>query len=190
MTDDAEEKVKKGIESNKRWIAFWIVALSVIIVFVGWAAIGQHRSDTNEGPKTTQVKSLTCKSDDSLYPFFTFDDSDRRELKTIVTFIGDDVGSISLQQMLYYTDAGLIPKSESENHAAMNNSFSRDGMAVDALDATYAVLSNGLKFSIYSKFDKLNDNEMKYFLLDNLDEYDYNKIKEAYTDLGLNCGNN
>ena len=190
MTDDAEEKVKKGIESNKRWIAFWIVALSVIIVFVGWAAIGQHRSDTDEGPKTTHVKSLTCKSDDFLYPFFTFDSSDRRELKTIVTFMGDDVRSISLQQMLYYSNEELIAKSESENHATMNNSFSRDGMAVDALDATYAVLSSGMRFNIYGSFDKLSNNEMKYFLLDNLDGYDYNKIEEAYTDLGLNCGNN
>ena len=183
----AQKRVKKAVKSNSRWIVFWIVAFAVASIIITVSIFSQKREDDNEGATITVIKAVTCKSDDYFYPLFSHDEATKKELRIIVTFNGDDVRSLSLQQMLYYDDKDLAVKSEAENHAAINGHFGEDGMEADALGASFAVMGEGVRYGIYATYDELGMKGKKYFLLDKAKDYDFNSIKDAYTGLGLEC---
>ena len=44
-----------------------------------------------------------------------------------------------------------------------------------------------MRFGIYGERDNIGNIGMQYFLLENIDEYDYKQIKQAYENLGMIC---
>lgn len=184
---EAEKKVEKGVKSNKRWVVFWCAVLVVVLVIVCVAFSSQRRVTTGENPETTHVDALTCRSEDYLYPFLAYDESDSKEFRIVVTFNGDKFRSVSLQQNLYYSSEEEITKSETENHAAMNESFMRDGLIADAVNATYAKLQEGMRFGLYGVYEQMKSKEMKYLLIDGARGYSYDALKQQYEEIGLKC---
>ena len=182
-----EEKIEKRVESNRRWVGIWAVVFAVIAIIIGVSVFSLTRLDSGEEIGSLQVNALTCKSNDYLYPFFVFDNSDSKEFKLIVTFVNDEARSLSLQQWLNYSNKEIISKSETMNHAVMNKLFEADGMEPDSLGASYSSMHDGVRMGLYSEFKKVGAVGMKYFLLDNVGQYDYNGIKQAYVNLGLSC---
>ena len=187
--DDVEKKkrIKKAIKSNERWIMVWIMLFSGLAGWLVWMILSQNHSYVSKEPEVMTVKSLTCTSDSYLYPLFLYDESDKKDFKIIVSFAGDEIRTISLQEKLYYGDKSKIIASESVNHAEMNNSFGRDGLQADALGASYSEMDDGLRFGLYENYNKLDEKSIKYFLLDEKKQFDYNGIKKAYEELGLEC---
>ena len=138
--------------------------------------LSQKQTSSGGGTEIVKIKSLTCKTDNYLYPLLKFDESDKKELKIVATFGESDLKSISLQQTLYYSDADLVSRSEGENHAAMNVSFAENALGADALGANYAKLSNAMVFGLYAVGDEMNETAMRYFLLDGADKKDENDV--------------
>lgn len=189
------------------WSLFFAVVAFVLIA----SLLSQRQTSSGGGTEIVKIKSLTCKTDNYLYPFLKFDESDKKELKIVATFGENDLKSISLQQTLYYNDVNLVSQSEGENHAAMNVGFAENGLGADALGANYAKLSNAMVFGLYAVGDEMNETAMKYFLLDGAkkkDENDvgvetgggneangidktvvkdYNETKQIYEELGMSC---
>lgn len=188
MVDEkAKKKIEKGIKSNGRWVIFWSIVFAIAAVVIIVSIFSQVRFDTGGEAKVTEIRALVCKSDDYFYPLLSYDESISKEFKIITTFAGDEVRSMSLQQMLYYDNNEQITMSEAENHAEMNKQFGQDGLPADALDASFAMIDNGLRVGLYSTYDRLGANSMKYFLLKETRDYDYSSIKDYYTELGLKC---
>lgn len=186
----SDDMIERGIRSNRRFIYFWIFIFIMIFSIIAGVLLGQTRVDKKGETKTMKVKALTCKSDHFFYPFLEFDETTKKEFKIITTFTEKSVRSISLQQMLYYENEEKVKESEARNHAAMNIQYGEDGMEADALGASYARLSNGLRFGLFSNFEKLNEKEYKYYLLEGISSLSYEGIKQAYEKLGLECNDN
>lgn len=180
-------KLKKKYKSNKRWILFWAIAFALLAIVIAIPVITQTRTDTDAGERVTEIRALTCRTAGQLYPYFTYDNSTKKDLKIIVTFADDDVRSLSLQQTLYYPDEEMKVKSEAENHASVNKQFGTDSMQADALGATYAITSDGVRFGLYITSDQLNSKSAKYFLIDEATKHDYNNIRQALVAQGLEC---
>lgn len=188
--EDKRKKIKKGIKSNERWVIFWVIVFFLVAVGIAWSIVSQRQITRDSGGTIAKVDSLTCKSNDFLYPFFEYNASDQKEFKIITTFANGTIRSISLQQMLYYSDESLAKQSETENHSAMNLQFKKDGMEADSLDASYSLMRDGLRFSIYTTADNLVGAAAKYFLLDNVSGNNLDAVKQAYEAMGFECTSN
>ena len=187
MDKDLKKKLDRRVESNRRWIGFWALVFAVVAILLYISIFSQSRVDIGSEDKVMEVKALTCESDDYFYPFFIVDESDDKNMKIIVTFMGEKIRSISLQQMLTYEGLEASTGSEAVNHSSLNEQFGADGKDADSFEASFSAMSSGLRFGIRSDFDKLNSGDMKYFLLDSVVDYDYNRIKQAYEKQGFVC---
>ncbi|MBP5513154.1 hypothetical protein J6X73_03295 [Candidatus Saccharibacteria bacterium] len=169
----------------------WILVVSLffacvaIVLFL--SITGQRKTTLGSNGEVEHVRSLTCESDDFLYPYLKFDESDKKEFRIIVTFNGDEIRAISLQQMLYYNSDELIVGSEAENHAAINLSFAGDGLMADAFRANFAKLSDGLRISLYGMGEQMGNEFKKYFLLDTVNDANHENILQNYEAMGLKC---
>lgn len=172
---------------NRFWVLVWSIFLLAVAVVVVVAMMSQRQTKSGSNPEEVKVQSLTCESDNVIYPFLKYDNSVQKNLKIIATFDGDKIDTISLTQMLYYADEETVIQSEGENHAGMNMSFGENGLEADALEANYAKLKDGLRFGIYGVYDKMTEAEMQYFLLNNGKERTYNDVKLTYEGLGMIC---
>lgn len=179
--------MERGIRFNKFWIFVWGIFFMIVIIIAVTALFSQKQTTTGSNPGETAVKSLTCESDSYYYPFFKYDNSTKKHFKIVATFSDQAFRTISLQQMLYYNDEEETKNSEALNHAAMNISFSERGMDADALGANYAMLKEGLRFSLYGEYEHMKTNEVDYFLLGESNSYDYEYLKSTYEGLGMKC---
>lgn len=173
---------------NRFLILVWGLVFSVVVVILLASFFSQNKFESGSRTEVIkQTRSLTCESDQYLYPFFEFDESDRKELKIVVTFDDEMFKVISLQQTLYYSDPELIVQSEAMNHAGLNVSFGENGLETDTFEANYAVLEDAMRFGIYGERNSIKDVGMQYFLLEGVDEYDLEHFRQAYENLGMVC---
>lgn len=181
------DKIERLEKTNKIWVLIWSLFFWVIIVvlLISVFSVQQTESGTVVENKTTQT--VTCESNTMEYPFFSFDESSRKSLRILAVMNEDTLQTISLQYMLYYDNDELIEKSESLNHAAMNMEFGRKGLASDAIGATYAKLSDGLRFNLYQTTENMVDAEKEYLLLDGISDYSTANLIQMYSSLGMNC---
>ncbi len=178
---------EKGIKSNRFWVLVWGIFFAIIAFLIFVSLFSLRKEKSGENLEAVHIKSLTCTADDFLYPFLVFDNTNKKDFKVVATFDGDKIKSVSLQQMLYYDDLDLTKQSEGENHAAMNLSFSENGLGADALEANYAKLRDGIKISFYGTYEKDGETGMKYFLLNKVKELSYENVKQEYEKLGMDC---
>ena len=181
--------MNKGKEILNRFlILVWGLIFAVVVIILLASFFSQNKIENGSRTEIIeQTKSLTCESNQYLYPFLKFDESDRKELKIVVTFNDDTFKVISLQQTLYYSDPELVMQSEAMNHAGLNVSFGENGLETDAFEANYAMLEDAMRFGIYGERNSVDDVGMQYFLLETIDKYDYEQIRNAYENLGLIC---
>ena len=181
------DRITRTEKSNRFLVLIWSVFFGVISMGLAVSIFSQRETKSGSNEDEVHVKSITCQSDDFIYPFFKDDEIVDEEFKIIVIFDGEIPRTLSLQQVLYYNDIESIKRSEAENHAIMNNSFDNDGLGADAVNATYSLLSNGMRFGLYGVYEKMSEIEMKYFLLEGVEQYDSETLKSAYEKMGLRC---
>lgn len=167
-----------------------LLIITAVILIVCFLLSGKETVSGQwlDGESTT---SLTCEGKNIDYAFFAYDNADKKETKINATFDGsDNLNSISLRQTMYYDDLAKINASETNNHAAMNISFSESGLNADAFNATYTMASDSLKMTLYTTSEKLKtSNGEKYFLLSPTDKTTptSTKIKKSYESQGFVC---
>lgn len=179
--------VERHIRANRFWVLVWSIFFAIFAIVITISLASQRGVKRGENPDAVYLSSLTCESDEYVYPFLVFNESVRSELRIIAVFGDNEFKTISLQQMLYYDDDESIKASEASNHAAMNISFGDNGLEADALGANFARIQGGMRFGLYETRDKIDDEYMQYFLLDRVDGYDYEHIRQAYEELGMIC---
>lgn len=189
-----EEKspTKKKKKSKTNWPATigitLVLMVAAIAVCVTLSMQGKTKvTDNTAGPETSEA--LTCEVEGVVYPFFKYDESEKKTTKINAIFQDGVMSTISLIYSLYYNNSEQIVKSEAENHAALNLKMQNEGLGPDAFDANYAKLKDRLKLSLYAEAKKLNINTVKYFELDWVESGKYNMatVQANYEDRGFKC---
>ncbi|MBR3248735.1 hypothetical protein IKF89_01760 [Candidatus Saccharibacteria bacterium] len=177
---------------EKTWLVvagMTLIIIAIVLIFYFW--LRGETKVTGEWAGAQATKSLTCEGEGIEYPIFTYDNTVKKTTKINAVFTEtDNLDMISLRQAMYYNDSNAINASEVYNHAAMNLSFADSGMNPDALNASYAVLPDGMKMTLYASSSQLGSPAMKYFLLGNLSNstnYTLSEIQAIYEKLGLTC---
>lgn len=180
---------------KKDWL---IIAGLMLILTAGILVIiffsREEARVTKEWSVTKSTETITCESNEVVYPIYKYNNTNNRFLKIITTFTNDALDNISLTYQLKYNDLALAEKSDAENQAAMNISFGADSLGAFAFDAKYSNVDGLFQMTLYAKSEKLDDRALKYFMLDGLDNgevdaktYTRDSILKVYSDRGLNC---
>lgn len=183
--------MKKTTTKTLGLILVIVAVVGFIIVVLLYLMHGNIVTTNNE---ITSISSrlLSCVSDEVPYPVFTYDNSDKKELKVDLIFAGDRLKTIALNYTLYYGSKEAIMSSEAVNHADMNLSFYGNGLGSDALNAKYTKLSDGLRFSLYAHGVDVNAAIARYFMLSRIDDNDdlpniMEWYQKKYEEQGLVC---
>ena len=177
----------KLAKSNLVWVIIGSLLLMALLILLIISLVSTHKNETTGEKDIKIVQSLTCESDEFVYPFFEYDGSTSKEFKIIITFEDEKIHSLSLRYILYYDDEESINYNDNFNHAAMNLSFYERGLDSDAINATYSRLSDAYKMNLYEDAANLTEPEKEYFLLDGISEYNTTTISHQYNQLGLDC---
>lgn len=182
---------------NKRRINTCLVVTSIILICVAVVCLilffTQGKTTVTGGYDGTAVQErLICESHITGYPLFTYDNSSSKVMKVTGTFQDDKLQSIALTYKLSYDSSDEIKKSESVNHGALGTLMQDEGLGVDAFQATYSKLKDGLQLSLYASGSEINDKALKYFMLEDLTSGSYSKdrITKIYASKGLDCQKN
>ena len=192
MQEEVPKRVKKAGINWPMLVGFGLVLIAVVIVIY---ILTQGETKIISGKDSEKTRSITCVSNEMSYQFFRYDNSNSKEMVIRGVFGSEELSSISLDYMLYYSDAADITKSEAENHAAMNLKFQDESLGPDALDAKYTELADGMKMSLYAKRSEINNLTSKYFYLPYMitgEDEDYNiyslsYVEDLYQKMGFNC---
>ena len=144
------------------------VALCTVIIAIAFLIARSLNGETTISETDAQsVNSqiLTCSSSTKEYPFFSYDNSDKKDLEIDLRFVNDILQSASLKYTLYYGDSEEISKSSAHNHAAMDKSFYADGLEANSFEAYYSELSNAMRMTLYADKNDFDRTAAKYFML-------------------------
>lgn len=180
---------------KKANLSSWLVLTGLMLIMVAIVAtilffLNGQTVITGEFESRKVSETLVCKAKDVAYPIFAFNEADDKLLKINTVFEDENLSSISLMYKLDYSDQDILSFSEARNRAAMNESFRNDGMKPDSLDAKYGIMSDGMQFSIYAKGSNINEEILKYFMLDGvigINQLTKEKLAELYNNVGFNC---
>lgn len=179
--------MKNDHKKNKISLIITVIFIAIAIIILIFLLKGETKTSGNY-PEDLTNSSLSCSKNGELYPFFEYDQSDRKEIIINASFNKQQLGSISLITRLYYSDEDKIIGSEAFNHAAMNKSFG-PSLGPDALGASYAKLSDSMKMSLFANQSDINTETARFFLIDTdgglpqtLDEY-----RSNYEQQGFSC---
>ena len=167
-------------------VLFVVIAIVLVILFLLNGSVTKGDSSRTD----IETESLSCESGDVEYPFFSFDESNKKSLKINMIFGEKRLDSLSLVYRLYYDDSDKISGSVAVNHADMNKSFNEDGLPVDVFGATYATLDDSMQMTLNASRKQINGATAKYFLLDEVTNYSKDNLKEHYESKGFKCKDN
>ena len=169
-----------------------VLVIAAIVLLILFFIRGE--TTTSGGfPDDEVTVSTTCTSKIVNYPLFTSEGAKKKELNVKVVAKKDRIDTVSLVYKLYFDSEDDRRANRDRNHYDMNKHFSDDKMEADSLGATYSMLSDSFKFTLFAEANDLNDTTLKYFMLDDLKgkgEYPYSSIKKIYQSKGLNCTEN
>ena len=186
-----EESPKK---SKKKKIASWsllivIVLVITIVILLGWFFTRGNVTVTGDNPEIEKTDSIVCKNDNINYPYFSYDNSERKEMQITAIFTSDKLETISLLHTLYYTNHKDANTSETLNHATFNLETQNAGLGPDIFSAHYSVSNDNLQLTLNAKKKDINSNNAKYLLLGELTGGDYTKldVQKNYKNSGFSC---
>lgn len=160
-------------------IGIFLFIIAVILLF--WFLLNGETKTTGEwtGSKTTE--SLNCKADGLPYPIYETDNILNSTTQVNTTFDSNKIDSISLLYKASYASAKVAKVENDALTAAMNVNFGKNGMEAFALNATFSVNGDTAQMSLYAKQSDLNNNSVKFFMLDDLPSTidDYQKTYQA-----------
>lgn len=186
MNNNQEKKDRSYSRLIKIGIVLIIVAIIIVVLS---QMIGRTIITKKEGEKK-EMHSIACVAENLSYPFFTYDNSEKTELKINATFEDDALSSISLVYILTYKDKDGAIASELKNHIDFEVMIQKEGLRNTTLHSDHKVLDNLYQLTIYNSRNELNETIAKYYLLDSL-QGDYTQIDvgDALTKNGFNCIN-
>ena len=185
-----EEKSKN---KNTRKMIYAIVGVLLVVSAVVLIILYFLNGKTTIGDTTKTdiaTESLSCESDEIEYPIFSYDESDKKNLKINMIFGEKKLDTLSFIYRLYYSDNNKIIASEATNHADMNKSFSKDGMEADSFDANYALLNDSMQMTLNANKRQIDGISSKYFLLEGANNYSKDSLKKHYESKGFKCKDN
>ncbi|MBQ7202184.1 hypothetical protein IJS18_02240 [Candidatus Saccharibacteria bacterium] len=186
------------IESTHKWkkyLPILGVVVGVVVIVIIVLILMRGTTTTSGGyPNPESTKSLSCNSDTFVYPFFKYDNSTKKNTTITATFENEKMNRISLTYTLFYPTKEEVVKSEAENHAAMNISFSNAGLGPDSFGANYKELVSdpsalALAMTMTTLADNIRDVGAKYFMLEDIENKDYtlNDVRSTYRSAGFRC---
>lgn len=189
------QPAKKTKKSNKMsWMVTIGLSLMLTAVVLLVCFFLQGETKVTESQKTVETsQTLICEVSNQIYPIFSYDNAREKDLKINVKLADDKLNSISLIYTLYYDNTKGLTDSENLNRAAIGKSFGEDGLAHDALGASFSKGSDLLQFSLYATANEITNTTAKYFALDKLigqNEYTKSTLQKTYTNKGLRCTTN
>ena len=147
-------------------IILTFAVLAGIISIILFLLNGNTTTKTSD-IKTIKNTSLRCSSNTVKYPFATYDNSLKKELKIDLIFNENILKTIALSYSLYYDNEEAVAISETQNHAAINIKFQNEGLGPDALNAKYTKLNDNFRLNLYHNGEKIDPVSAKYFLIKN-----------------------
>lgn len=187
---------KKFNKNHAKALAFSILGAVLVVVAIVLLILFFTRGETTTSgdfPDDEPTISTTCTSKIVNYPFFTTEGAKKKEMDIKVVANKDKIGTISLVYKLYFDSEDERKANRDRNHYDMNMRFSEDKMEADSLGATYSMLSDSFKFTLFADASDLNNTTMKYFMLEDLKNnggYPYASVKKTYQSKGFNCTEN
>lgn len=179
------------INVNRRNGSGWLRVLGAILIVVAfilmvWFLVRGQTSVSISNPEDIAVQSLNCTLSGVKYPMATYDGSVDKKITINAVFENSKIDSISLVYLLNYDDPSLPKKSETVNHAKMNEAFSESGIRGDTLSANYSYDTEYFRLSLYARGGAYGYNTARFFMLDaalsSMDE-----IKANYEKQGFSC---
>lgn len=182
--DDSSQK-----KNSHAWI---YVLVGLILVIVAVVAIIlfllQGKTTVNQGGEVEVTESISCTSDEVVYPFIKHDDAEKRSLKINAIFDNDKLQTVNLTYKMYYDDEAKIKQRSADNHADLNKSFGEDSLGADYFDAKFSILNDALQLSLYAEAKEIGGVSAKYFLIDGpASGLKKDKITKNYNEKGLDC---
>jgi len=177
--------------SKKTWLVP-VIGVFVVVAIVIACVLGMQGQTTISGNQTTvsKGKTIVCNIDNFIYPYFRYDESNKKDLSITVLFSGEALRAVSLKYSLYYSDANTIESSKAHNHAEMNKRFGADGLSADAYSATYSAQSDKLVLSLYVEATDFDSVAAKYFLADGLNKNSsFSDFEKNYKSQNFSCSN-
>ena len=179
---------KEGSKIKKNWfitIGIILLTIAAILLFYFFS----HGETKINGTWTIEkTGSLTCDAFGISYPFFEYDNSDKKIVKVNLSVNGESIKNISLIYIMEYADEKSTIDSENINHIAMNESFSENNLEFDALELKFSRFSNGLQMNLFANSSEINTSSAKYFMLEKIsDNIALTKIQETYEAQGFIC---
>lgn len=181
-------KTRQNDIINWLLISVLIIISIAVVLLILFFLFGGKTNITGNWRDDEATESIICSGDIS-YPFFTYENTDRKEIKINASFSDEKMQTISLVYKMYYNSDDEINRSANLNHAAMNRNFGKDGLTADAYNATYNLLNNAMQMSIYSDVNDFNALSAKYFLLSDISSSEYTRasVRKIYENKGLMC---
>ena len=184
MEENTEKSRKK---TNKNWyILMLVVGIIILIVFIFWLLMKGDVKTTGEYPDDVSPQSLECIKKDVDYPFFTHDDNSNTEVKINAVFSKSIIDSISLTHRAVYSNEKYAKTMSDGHEGDMNISFQNKGMTPYLLNARYSQDDNTAQMVLYAKAGELNDQTIKYFMLDSVPE-NLTGYKRGYIAQSFDC---
>lgn len=186
--------MEKRKKIDKNWCMLIVVFLIVIIISILLIlSMGGSITTTGEWSEKTS-ESLSCKATNINYEFFGKDTAtSSNNVKVNAIFNNNKIISINLVRKMTYVDPETAKIWSDSHEFYMNRSFGENNLGAYALNANYNVDESTAQMSIYAANGDINDNTIRYFMLDSLPK-DIDEYKKGYSGKGFTCeivkGNN
>ena len=187
MEEESPRKAKKTIASWPLVIAILLVV--VLLILLGWFFTRGNITTTGDNPEVEKTNFIVCRNNEVFYPYFSYDNSEKKDLEITAIFNGDKLDTVSLVHTLYYSNHEDANRSEVLNHAAFNLETQNAGLGPDIFTAHYSTSNNNLQLTLNAKAKDINDSNAKYLILGELTSGDYTKsiLQRNYKNNGFSC---
>ncbi len=185
-----KSKEKKNHKILK--LVSFLLFLAIIAVIIIWLLHG-NTTTSGQYPENIRNESLVCESNDITYEKVSRVNSDNKELKISMVFVGSDtLSSGSLKYTLKYSSYGEAHDAEAISHAQFNLGLQRLGYDSSKFNNKFSTIDNELVITLnFSAKSEIDDTTRSYLLLN----YDSNdklpstlpEYRQNYEQQGFAC---
>ena len=185
---DDKKKVKNKSKNRSIYIAGILIAIAIVTIllfFINGRATLVKKN--NLGPTE---HFLACTTEKIAYPYFTYDNSVKKKININVTFLDDNLSSISLVYDLTYANEQEAKDSELKNHIDFEIALQNEGLTYASVNSDHQVMDEIYQLTLYNSANEINNKTAKYYFLEELnqeDDYTIDDVAKAITAKGLDC---
>ena len=176
-------------KNKMRWICLLgltIMIASLVVLF--FFLTRGNTTVSNSGANIEKSVTLVCESTDYNYPFFVYNDANKKDVTIKSIYDDEELASLSLSVRLYYDSDSEIDRSEAANHAALAKSLAEDNLDITAYRVNFSKLKDSMQMTIVADTKEITGITSKYFLLEKTGGvFNREKMADNYKSLGFNC---